>query len=299
MKDKETLYARWLSNEITEDERQMLIEDGAIDDLDQIINTLDSYNIPKYDKEEGLKKLKSRLAPKEAKVKTFSMRWAVGIAASFLVLFGLFTFIDQVPQETIFAQNGTEEEVNLMDGSFIKLNDASSISYNNEDWSNDRNIDLKGEAFFQVEKGSPFVVKTKNGSIEVLGTQFNVRAWGANLYVECYEGSVKVNAGKNELILKPGEAINVVDGTMNKKIFINHTEPLWGVGTSRFIDEKMNEVFEEMERQFNVSIKRPNLNQSFSGAFDHVDLNKALESVCKPMGLNYTISEDKKEVVIE
>jgi len=58
----------------------------------------------------------------------------------------------------------------------VVLNSKSTISFNKTDWKNNRQLTLDGEAYFKVEKGSTFTVNTNNGSVTVLGTQFNVNS---------------------------------------------------------------------------------------------------------------------------
>ena len=299
MKDKETLYARWLSNEITDEELESLKNEGALDDLQRIVNTTDRWSMPAYNKSEGLQKVKSLQTAKKSISKNTYLPWIAAIVACLLIVFAIVNYYSNNKQNVILASNGTTENVNLIDGSSVMINDGSKISYNKEGWQNDRSIDLIGEAYFKVKKGTPFTVNTKNGSIEVLGTQFNVRAWGSNLYVECYEGSVKVTAKNDQSILVLNESVSVVDDTMKEKQTINRNSPLWSIGTSRFEEEKISEVFLELERQYNVTVISAESTQTFSGIFMHNDLNNALRNICKPLGLEYKISDDKRQVIIE
>jgi len=311
MKEEETLYARWLNNEITKEELDALTKDGAIDDLQRIVKTTDQWNVSKFNKQEGLKDFKSKYKVKEKSEEKSNekseqpsgrriyLKWAAGIAASLLLFVTVFNYYTSNANQVLLANNGKNKSINLPEGSSITVNDGSSISYSKERFNDNRAIELTGEAAFKVEKGAPFIVNTKNGSIEVLGTEFNVRAWGDNLYVECYEGSVKVSDGKNETILSQNESVNVIAGSMKEKQMIDHESPLWTGGISRFYEENINEVFLEMARQYDVIIKTQQMDQTFSGIFDHSDLEEALSSICLPLGLQYKLSKDKKQIVIE
>lgn len=299
MQNKDILYARWLSGEITPEELKVLEEEGSLQELDQVIKTVDGWSMPKYDTAAGYEKLKANRTPSKPKVRRLDWRQITAIAACFLVLVtvGINYFNDG--SETVMAHNGSIEKTNLIDGTSIVINDGSSVTYDMDNWYQSRMVALKGEGFFEVEKGAPFVVNTDQGSIEVLGTKFNVRSWGDNLYVECYEGSVQVTSNNQETILKPYESVNVVKGSMNAKQEIAHGQALWIGGTSRFYEEDITNVFEELERQYNITVKAPILDRSFSGNFRHDDLSKAVQSICKPLGLKYRITADQKEVLIE
>ena len=299
MNDKETLYARWLSNQLSDDELDLLKREGAVDDLERIVKATGSWKLPNYDKVAGLQKLNSLKSPKKAKVRRINIQWIAGIAACFLMVFALFNYYDDSSQELIMATNGTNQNVQMADGSAVSLNDGSSITFNKKNWLKDRTIDLVGEAYFEVEKGTRFTVITQHGSIEVLGTKFNVRAWGDNLYVDCYEGSVKVSVLKDQTILALNQGVSVVSGSMKEKRVITQTAPLWSMGSSRFNNEDIQEVFAELGRQYDVLIQSSAEPQTFSGIFMHNDLEKALESICIPLGLTYRISSNKKEVLID
>lgn len=299
MQNKDILYARWLNGEITPEELKVLQEEGSLQDLDHVIKTVDGWSMPKYDTTAGYEKLKASRTPAKAKVRRLDWRQVTAIAASFLVLVtvGISYFNDG--SETVMAHNGSTETTNLIDGTSIVVNDGSSVTYDMDNWDQSRTVELSGEGFFEVEKGAPFVVNTDNGSITVLGTKFNIRAWGDKLYVECYEGSVQVVANGQKSILTKDESVNIVHGTMNAKQKIAHQGPMWMSNTSRFYDEDILNVFQELERQYNITVTAIPLDRSFSGNFMHDDLNKALQSICKPLGLKYQIAADQKTVLIE
>lgn len=299
MEDKETLYARWLSNDITEEELEKLQNEGVLKDLQRIVNTTDLWNLPSYDKVNGLKQIKAKQAAEVTVSKKSYWVWAMGITTVLLLLFLIFNYYKSHKTNVIIADNGTIQKHIFMDGSAVNINAGSSISYNEDLWLTNRTINLTGEAYFKVEKGTAFIVHTKNGTIEVLGTQFNVRSWGNSLYVECYEGSVKINSADQESILTLNESVSIVDALMNEKQVLNRLSPSWTNGTSRFENENINEVFLELERQYDINIKSQNSSQTFSGIFVHDNLDNALKSVCIPLGLAYKISDNQREVIIE
>ena len=299
MEDKDTLYAKWLNGEISDKELQAIEGTEALGDLDRVIKTVDQWAMPKYDTTAGYVKFKEKNQSKTSKIKKINWFAVSGLAASFLIIaFIGNTFLGNQNQE-VFAQNGQNKNITLSDGSEISLNDGSSVEYNDKKWVEQRTIDLSGEALFNVSKGTPFIVETQNGSILVLGTQFNVRAWGENLYVECYEGKVQVIANGQETILTANEAVNVVVGDMSEKQVLTNLSPLWQNDTSRFYNENLQNVFKELERQFDIKVNMSATNRNFSGNFRHDDLQNALRSICKPLGLRYTVSQNQKIVNIE
>ena len=189
--------------------------------------------------------------------------------------------------------------VTLSDGSSVNLNDGSSIKFNSGIFTNTRKIHLVGEGLFKVTKGEKFTVFSKNGKVEVLGTEFNVRAWGDKLKVECYEGIVRVTKLSQSFTLTQGESVILERGKGSIKVPISNNQPDWANGISTYQDESISEVFNEISRQFDIKIDLKNTNQKFTGQFTHDDLNAALESVCLPLGLEFDVNQEKKITTVK
>jgi ferric-dicitrate binding protein FerR (iron transport regulator) len=192
------------------------------------------------------------------------------------------------------TQAGEQKEVQLPDGSAVTLNALSSLRYTPADWSNGRKVTLEGEAYFKAKKGKTFTVATEQGSVEVVGTVFNVYARGNELEVKCSEGKVQViNPDASErALLKAGEQISVVNGRMQKRQGLEF-QPKWFKGESTFRSEPLEKVLGEVERQFGVVVLADSIEgRSYTGKFLHKDLNQALKMVCVPMKLKYTVSND-------
>ena len=298
MNEKDYKYAKWLNGELSSSELDSLKESGELKELEAIVKATDDMALPKYNLEGAYQQFKKNHPARSAKIISMRARWATGVAASVLLLVAA-VFLFRNNEETITAENTAIQSHTFLDGSSVVLNDGSNIIYDKKNWEQQRVVQLTGEAFFGVEKGGRFIAKTPNGNVEVLGTGFNVRAWGDKLYVECYHGRVKVTSAGQEAILTKNESINMAENIMQNKQIINHEKPLWTIGTSRFYEEDVAGVFAEIERQYNVVVNTSVLNRSFSGSFQHDDLNAALNNICKPLNLTYTISGDQKTVTIK
>lgn len=129
---------------------------------------------------------------------------------------------------TITTPKGGQYQLTLPDGTRVWLNAGSSLKFPATFYGNERNVELVGEAYFEVAKYKkmPFNVKTGTRWVEVLGTHFNVRAYEdeKNYEATLLEGSVKVsemqpsNGSKdtgyglsviNSKILKPGQQARI------------------------------------------------------------------------------------------
>lgn len=301
MSEIDTLYARWLDGELSAEEIKSLKSSGDWAELEELVKVTSELSLTAYDKEAAFKKLMSDKGA-NAKVENpeahrIKLSTILSAAASLALLLGALFFLrEEAPDAT--AKYGEIVQYAFADNSSVTLNDGSSIVYDEDNWATERLVKLTGEALFDVEKGSSFIVETKNGTIEVLGTSFNVRAWDTNLYVECYHGKVRVNANGNSKELTKLQSLNIVDGTMGTIDSISHEKPQWSTGNSRFRDENLSSVFEELERQYDIKVKKANAAKKFTGEFTHDDLDKALRQITKPMGLDYNTNKDSKRVII-
>ena len=294
----ENIYARIVSGEVSDEEIKKLKESGEWDEIQKIIKVSGDLSLPAYNKEDGFENLTKRrdsIKAVEPKRRLLNPLW-IGMAASVLLLLAfLFVFnADKTIEAAGLAENKTSE---LPDGSVVILNDGSQFEYATKRWASSRKLKLEGEAYFQVESGEKFIVNTNKGLIEVLGTEFNVRAWGDNLLVECYEGSVRVSSVAMEAVLEKNQSVKFIGGEMSVVNTIENSRPLWLEGTSRFYDENLSEVFRELERQYDRTIEFNQDTRKFSGSFQEGNIEKALKQVCDPMGLKFDIIDDKKIVI--
>ncbi|BAV04327.1 FecR family protein [Filimonas lacunae] len=118
--------------------------------------------------------------------------------------------------QVIVAQNGSRMQSKLPDGSTVWLNAGSSISYPVNFTGSQREVELKGEGYFDVAKnaGKPFIVHTAGIDIKVLGTAFNVKAYDTDKEVETtlISGMVQISrSGKGQqatpIVLHPDEKL--------------------------------------------------------------------------------------------
>jgi ferric-dicitrate binding protein FerR (iron transport regulator) len=267
---------------------------------------VDGISFTTHALDEGLKKdmwkaIDSATTDQSVKTKSrrlFMMRTVAAAAAVAVILYSIFGFDKGV---LISTDIGGQELVQLPDNSSVKLNAVSSVQYNGKDFLNERKLKLKGEGFFEVEKGSRFTVETDLGSVEVLGTSFNVYARGDSLSVACYTGRVMVNNGKDEVILNPGETVEIGRSKKNlEKVEFEKAEeeaPTWINGMFTFENEKLSVVFEELKRQYNVYIEYNDstIPDQVTGVlfFESGNLDEALRNIAFTEKLEYNL-EGKK-----
>lgn len=295
--DKAYLTKQWLKNELTDAEAKAfdVLEDADL--FKEIIEEAQRFNGNANAKVESFDVLNEKLVSK----KPYSVNWmkaVSSIAAIFVVGFALFTLINK-DQKSVFktalAQN---EMITLPDNSTVSLNELSELEYSKSNWSDDRSLDLKGEAYFDVEKGKRFTVNTTYGTVSVLGTEFNVLSRDSIFKVSCYEGLVQVVYNKRKIDLPAGTEFKLKSGKASKSS-IATAEPYWLKSMSVFENASFKAVISELEKQYHIKVKYPlELNVNFTGAFEHNNLENALKSITKPVNLTYVIL-NTNEVLIK
>jgi transmembrane sensor len=272
---------------------------------EKIIWLTGQYEIPQtISKEEAFNKLKGKIAEQKKEpvrvIKLTKRTYLYSAAASVLLLLG-FWFLWPKPIENVVAAKGQHSEFKLPDGSKVSLNADTKISYNKKKFKEKRNLEMDGEAFFNVEKGSPFVISTSLAEIKVLGTSFNVYARENQFKVSCFTGKIKVSYGTQSQIIVPGQTAYIE----NNKLLVREEQNIeitakWQVGEFHYENTSLNLVLNEIERQFNVTFVAPKIDEkTFSGVITNKNLVDALDIVCIPMGLTYEIESSNSKVYIK
>ena len=184
--------------------------------------------------------------------------------------------------------------VTLPDGSTANINADSKLQYDIKSWDQNRLVSLEGEAFFSVEKGSKFSVQTNKGTVEVLGTSFNVYSRKGLFEVQCETGKVSVKSAGQETILMPEQSVSVVKGnhSFNEKIEDSEKRSTWQKGIFVYEAAPIRDVVDELERQFDVKIQMDKsvANESYTGSFNKSNFENALTEVFYPLGLKYEVN---------
>jgi ferric-dicitrate binding protein FerR (iron transport regulator) len=241
-------------------------------------------------------KLKNR--KEETKVVSFSWRPMVSVAAAAAIIVGLIMLWPNETLKTVSCNSGDHQSVTLPDASTAHLNSGSTIVFS-DDWSDDRTLELKGQAFFDVVKGSKFQVVTPLGVVEVLGTSFDVFARDNDFRVECRTGKVRVSAGKQSVEIAPGFTAVLEEGRLMVGEF-DLSEADWRNGEFTYDEAELTDVLDELARQFNVQLQLPSVGgRKYTGRFNNKSLEEALQLVCLPMGLRYSILENNVVLIEE
>lgn len=169
---------------------------------------------------------------------------------------------EALPEEVIYNKietpYGGKYQINLPDGSKVWLNSASTLRFPALFSGNTREVELNGEAYFDVAKNpnKPFKVITKDQIVEVLGTQFNINSYSdeETFKTTLIEGSVKIIYKDRVVLLSPGQQFQ--PNMKSSKVIEADTEEVtaWKNGYFLFKDEDIRSIMRKISRWYNVEV---------------------------------------------
>jgi ferric-dicitrate binding protein FerR (iron transport regulator) len=185
----------------------------------------------------------------------------------------------------IETPNGGEYQVILPDGSHVWLNAASSLKYPVSFTGTDRKVELTGEAYFEVahNKAKPFRVASQGQTVEVLGTHFNIMAYGEDaMKTTLLEGSVKVIKGLSSRIMKPGEQAVVTKNILVLQADVEDATA-WKDGRTSFKAANIATLMRSLSRWYDVAVEyRGDIpDKTFTGS---IPRNSNLSTMLKILG---------------
>ncbi|GAB7087175.1 FecR family protein [Marinifilum fragile] len=148
----------------------------------------------------------------------------------------------------------------LSDGTKVWINSGSQLGFHSKFTGKQRIVHLEGEAYFEVSKNpeQPFVVRTNNMDVRVLGTHFNVKAYDDDefTYATLNEGKVHVFKGEMSEVLQPDEQLVLNNNTkaFKKQIVDASIYSAWVKGKMMFKDERLEDIMNSLSRWYDVSV---------------------------------------------
>jgi transmembrane sensor len=217
--------------------------------------------------------------------------WAkssLAVAASLILAIILWVVF---ASQNITNQGNQVVSFRLPDHSRVVLSAQSTVTYNRLFLN--RNLQLKGKAYFEVKKGKKFSVSTSKGNVEVLGTRFTVDSRKDRLQVICFDGKVKASFQTKNSILLPGSGVLFAD----RKEQVNFTEEQKYPGFARYHAKYENTgldvILNDLEAFFGVKIENQNgKKRYFTGSIDTGSLDVALAILTGSLKLNYKLENE-------
>ncbi len=240
------------------------------------------------------KKVDSNETPVYSLMNYSKKKFPISLAASIVILLSLALFLYSTRTNTIYSE--LEQTIQYSDNFEAFLFKKTEFSYIEK--NDKRIVKLDGGGIFDVQKGNPFVIETKAGNIEVMGTVFSVNAHGKYLLVKCSEGSVKVSNKRFSQIVESGESLIISKDYISTSKIKSFELSDRKKGILYFSETPLEEVIVQLENEFDISISSQlNLNSlMYTGNFSNSNLDEALDLVTVPMGIKYEINNSKVEL---
>ncbi len=293
---KENYLAKWLNNELSEQELEAFRATPEFRSYEKIVATASRLEGPAFDSEAALQRLKNKRGGTGGRVIAMRpwARWA-GVAAALVLMLGSTYYFMNRPYASLESGYAQHLETQLPDASEVLLNAGSEITYNKKEWDGHRRVTLQGEAFFKVAKGKTFTVETEAGEVTVLGTQFNVMQRDEYFVVSCYEGLVRVDHADRAVELPAGTSFRLIDGRISTTEIPAASAPSWTRNESSFRSMPLAFVLEEFERQYNMEVETADLDltELYTGTFSNTNMNLALQSISAPLELTFEVNGNK------
>lgn len=229
------------------------------------------------------------------------LRVAVAVAVLVVAAVWFFNLSNGVDYQELVSLEKIEED-ELPDGSQIALNQFSVMKFSSKLDEAYRRVELKGDAFFEVERDTarPFVIATQDIEIEVLGTSFYVdsREEQSQIQVIVQSGSVAVTAGNDKIILTENE-IGIYDkptGQLTKRQNDDVNYLAWKTDVLFFEDTDLERVIFDLNRKFHaeLSLENPDLKPcEITATYAHKSLEAIVRIIEKTLNLKADINGDK------
>lgn len=194
------------------------------------------------------------------------LSWGLKIAASVLLLLGSFYLYDNYRMarlsqtfQCVSVPPGNRTNIQLPDGTNVWLNANTSLRYPMAFSNTNREIQLDGEAYFEVAKDKkPFIVKTNKYDVEVLGTVFNIEAYGSKpqFRTSLYEGKVKLYNSRQPkaVFLSPGQTAELVGKVLQVVPTKEMNSYRWKDGLIYIEDKSFDAIMALFEKFYDVRI---------------------------------------------
>ena len=288
--ENEKKILKWLNGELSSQEIADLKQTPDFKTYEKIAHYTAQLQTPVVDAKEALAAFQKREKTKKtSKVIPINRNRWNQLAAALLILVTSAYFLwynSSTTFETALAQTQTFQ---LPDHSEVVLNAGSKVSFKENKWERNRDLDLEGEAYFQVQKGETFSVHTSDGIVKVLGTHFNVKQRDHYFEVRCYEGLVSVTHKDKTVKLPPGKTFRLIDNHIENVPDFKADGPSWLQQESSFENIPLAQVISELERQYKLSIKLEGVDSKvlFTGSFTHKNEKVALDAITIPLQIGY------------
>lgn len=312
MKDINDILAKYFSGEANPEEVNV-VQEWKIQNADEFTvledawktadnNLLKNRTFKTFDAKTAWNKIDSQLNdPLDKETKIIKLRFYKNVAAAcalFLIgLTGFWFFNKGGNFESVSNMANLPKEISLPDGSTVWLASNTTLEFN-ADFEKDRNLRLNGEAFFEVARDEmhPFVISTDYGSIEVLGTAFNVNTTNNSTNVAVDHGKVEVRNENGKVQITAGESAVATTGEVKQTGIPSVNYNAWKTGEFVFENTPLNEVVSLLNKHYNTRVVLDDSakNKTHTGIYK----NEKIDVIINSIVLTCDVEAEKADDVI-
>lgn len=316
-----SLLQKYIDNRCSEDELRTLLQwlrseapkeefhsfsDSLWDQMENRIVYPDDKRRSEMNQEVTILLNKIRNQNGEQKSQTYPGRvWLQRMVAIFVLLIGLsigyYITRDNKPSRVTFteitASKGETNEYIFDDGSKVVLNSGSILRIPSDYNNTGRSVEIEGEGFFDItpDPAKPFIIRSGDKQVKVLGTSFNVKSYEEDDYFEVTvtTGKVLVDIEDMDIRLRvtPMEhlSINKHTGSLSKLTLDENYYTKWMDGFLYFNREPIQEVIKTINRKYDrtVILDCPDCEHIISGTHDNKSIEAVIDAICFTTRLKY------------
>ena len=200
---------------------------------------------------------------------------------------------------TITVPIGGEYHFTLADGSLVWLNSASQLTFPTKFTGDTREVTVKGEVYFEVQHDEykPFIVRSGDMKIQVLGTKFCVSAYpeDSRMMTTLVQGAVKVECGGHDVVLEPGfqASVDKTTGEMKRNAVELSLYTSWVKGVFEYENMSLADIVVQLARWYDVTFEfsAPDKERRFTGMVrKYADLNDVLDMIEKTTNVKFIMN---------
>lgn len=310
------ILAAYFAGEATAEDIKLVeewINSGNIDEFNKIKNLWlhSDIAVQDFDTEAALQKINLRIEKSKPRrtLRFISIAAAVIIAIISIPLI-IINFGEGLGKNRMLSFNSMDSisQIELTDGSVLTLNNNSSIEYP-KDFDKNRNIKLKGEAYFEIahiDNTNKFTVDAGDIEITVIGTKFNIKAYESSNFIEVSvtEGVVKVSGQKSdsfiELHANQRAVFNKKTLEITKDSVSAQNEIFWKTNTISFKDSDLKEIASTLSKIYNIEVE-VNIENHIDYKINTVFTGNSLTEIIKilELTLDIKIRQEQNRLIFE
>lgn len=296
-----TFLAKWIEGEINNSELKTFVSEQDYYAMLRLRDRLDLMKSPEPDFQTNYIQTQGRISNNFLTLNNRRMLTSrmIGIAASIFLIIMLGSYHIGLVGEKKFISKSTFQKVQINSAVQATLNHQTALIQKAPLYNANVVYLEKGEAYFEVVKGNPFLIETPYGNVRVLGTKFTVKS-NKNLFeVRCFEGKVAIDYDGKIYYARKGTYFSSESQQVALIPSLHTMKPEWLMEYKIFERKNFGDVVAFISKLYDVRIAydKSFSDMKFTGAIPKNNLDDALNVICHPFNLSFKLHD--KNIIIK